>query len=299
MKRVNVDISSFDLFLDTICNTFGGIVFLAILLALTIQTRSVIPSPQSADEQPVTEEEIRQLVAQLDSATNSHFLMAETLRQTPDVGVASADRGYRELVVELDKKNDALADRTKQNAEITRQLAEMYAENTSLDTQNAQLREDLAEMQQEISQLESDFVSATEAKQEVLRLPRVGTSHGATFIVLLKGSRAYLAYRPIGGFHSDHVNTRERLGGAIEISPKSGAGWDLDSPQGFQQLVQLIAEVSGRNAIMTLAVWPDTYEKFSPVKDQLIEQSIPYQIWLEGDDPFLTVFRGSAAATVQ
>lgn len=299
MKRVNADISSFELFLDTICNTFGGIVFLAILLALTIQTRSVVRTPQSADEQPPTEEEIRQLIAQLDSATNSHAVLAETLRQTPDMGVASADEGYRQLMDELNRKNDAVAERTKQNAEVTRQLAEMFAENTALDTQNAQLREDLAELQQEISQLESDFVSATEAKQETLRLPRVSTSHGSNFIVLLKGSRAYLAFRPVGGFNGDHVTTRDGPGSAIRISPKSGAGWDLTSREGHQRLGQLMDEISGRNAIMTLAVWPDTYEKFSQVKDQLIEQSIPYQIWLEGDDPFLTVFRGSGAATVQ
>jgi len=181
-------------------------------------------------------------------------------------------------------------------------LGGMFAENTALDTQNAQLREDLAELEQEISQLESDYVAATDSKQETLRLPRVSTSHSSSFIVLLKGARAYLAYRPGGfgsDFHLDHVTTRERSGGAIEIEPKAGAGWNLDSSHGIQELSGLITQASSKNSIMTLAVWPDAYDKFSPIKDELIEKNVPYQLWLEGDDPFLTVYRGSGAATVQ
>ncbi len=44
-RRQRDDSDSFDLFLDTICNTFGGNVFLAILVALLAKVRSGTDSP--------------------------------------------------------------------------------------------------------------------------------------------------------------------------------------------------------------------------------------------------------------
>ena len=45
MKRPNSEDSSLELLLDTMCNTFGGVMFIAISLAVMVSLRSAFSNP--------------------------------------------------------------------------------------------------------------------------------------------------------------------------------------------------------------------------------------------------------------
>ncbi len=53
-RRRTGQASSLDLFLDTICNAFGGIMFLAILLSVLVQNRTKQPSEVKTPQVPMS-----------------------------------------------------------------------------------------------------------------------------------------------------------------------------------------------------------------------------------------------------
>ena len=104
-EQQNVD-SSFDLFLDTICNTFGGIVFLAILLAIMIQSKSVIENIEPTNETRVSADEYNALSQDLESLQNEYETVTKALASLPRVQSDPEDLSYTNDIKELEEKID-------------------------------------------------------------------------------------------------------------------------------------------------------------------------------------------------
>lgn len=302
MKRDTNEVSSFDLFLDTICNTFGGIVFLAILLALMIQTRAVVKMEYASSEQPPTPDEIRQLTSRLDSLASAHASLAATLENTPETFGVADDQEYRQKIELLNQLNAEIAEVTQQNAKASRLLAEQLVENAALQAANEKLPDELAETRKELVKRQTQYLVAMESKQQTLRLPKTRSSSAASMLLLFKGNRVYVAHRPSlfrGGFNADHVTTKTLILGGTEIRPVAGAGWPIDDAEGLRQIHQIVQEAADQGLILTTAVWPDSYARFSGLREKMIKATVPYQLWLQDEDSVLTVVPGSGSSRIQ
>lgn len=302
MRRTDPDLSSFDLFLDTVCNAFGGIVFLAILMALMVQTRSVVKTTESLAEQAPTPDEIREWISQLDTLSAQHAALAETLANTPEGGVAPEEEEYRELMEASQQTEKELADATQKHAKATRELAEKLAENATLAAENAKIPADLIAANQSVGDKKTEYQAALDSKQETLRLPKSKQSDAASLLVLFKSGVVYLAKRPSlygKGFNADHVTTKSKTDGGTEVRPVPGAGWVLASAAGEVAVKTMIDDAAADGFIITLAIWPECYEDFTSLREQMVSTGVPYQLWLQDDEEVLTVYSGTGAASVQ
>lgn len=301
-RRSETDATSFDLFLDTICNTFGGVVFLAILLALMIQTRAVVKSDDTTADQRPTPDEIRDSIHQLDLLAAQHATLAAALESTPVQTRSPDDNQLIELSQQVSKSEAELAQLNQANAASTKTLGEMTASNADLDAENKQIPVAVAAAQQQVKEGENRYVSAAQQKQESLRLPKTRESNAASYLVLFKSDRIYLARRPSfirDTFNVDHVRTNKLPGGGVEVIPVGSAGWDIGSSSGNSQIMSLISDAARGRNIMTIAIWPDCFDKFGTLREAMINQNVPYQLWLQQDGEELVVFFGSGSSRIQ
>lgn len=302
MRRSEPDATSFDLFLDTICNTFGGVVFLAILLALMIQTRAVVKSDDTTADQRPTPDEIRDSIHQLDLLASQHATLAATLENTPLQAKSADDSRLIELSEQVSQAEAELAKLNQANAASSKTLGEVTSSNAQLDEENKKIPVAVAAAQQQVKEGENQYVSAAQEKQESLRLPKTRESNAASYLILFQSDRIYLARRPafIGNsFNADHVTTNRLTGGGVEVIPVASAGWDIDSSGGNAEIMSLISDAARGRNIITVAIWPNCFDKFDVLREAMINQNVPYQLWLQEDGENLVVFFGSGSSRIQ
>jgi hypothetical protein len=298
MKGRDDSTGSFDLFLDTICNTFGGIVFLAILLAILIQTRAIVKTPQQeSEESPLTAEQVRELIAELDMARSDYSAIAAAFASLPPLTTSEDDADYRKLDAERKAIEGQVSNAMQKQTRQTQLLARQLAENVEINEENAAVPRELQDIESKVHERSASLKSLVTSRQTTLKIPRDRATNAPSVLGLLQGSRFYLAKLPSyssRSFNDDHVST-QASGRGINIKPRSGRGWSLND----RELTTMIQNAHSRRHIVTVAVWPDSYDDFSTVKEALVKSGVMYQLWPQQQDEVLTVYFGAGHNRVQ
>lgn len=301
MKRISAaETSSFDLFLDTICNTFGGIVFLAMLLAITVQMRSV--EPKDIAPPAASPDAIRELLTELDDVSAKHEELSNALMRLPPPAPRHEDIEYHELTAQLEVLQERLSDATARRTSVARDLANQLVTNMQLKEESEHVVEELKGIEEQVDQRSEHLRRTLADQQETLRLPRERTSRSSSALLLLQGGTVYLARQPSlfsSDFNSEHVTTEAVFGGGVRIIPKSAAGWKLSLSGGWSKTDQLLKDTVATGSIVTIAVWPDSHDSFARVKRRMVELGLFYQLWPQAENEALTVHFGGGGSRVQ
>ena len=133
MRRRQTQTDSFDLFLDTICNTFGGIIFLAILVAILIQTKSVLHQPEQKDQTTHTRQEFRELQTRLTAAESSVLRLTLALESMPEINPNDDFREYAETKNELAEIDQNIQQMMTESKTKSKELEAIIAANETLE----------------------------------------------------------------------------------------------------------------------------------------------------------------------
>ncbi|MDB4423148.1 hypothetical protein OAG34_01380 [bacterium] len=291
MRRRQTQTDSFDLFLDTICNTFGGIIFMAILVAILIQTRSVLHEPEQTDQTTHTPQEMRELQARLTAAESSVQRLSIALESMPEINPSDDFREYVETTSELERIEQNILQMIADSKAKSNELEVIIANNETLKEENDNVPERLRSLT-ELAQKEEAAVSELiNTKQTTLKLPREKESSAESTLALLKGDLLYLAGEFDGirdEFDGPHIDTKKALGG-FRVLPSAGKGVDAEN----SEAVSFLSRTVRQGQIVTLAVWPDSFGLFAELKPKLIESGLRYQIWIQSPNTDLIVSIGS------
>jgi|GEM_PF-2156470 len=290
---------SFDLFLDTICNTFGGVVFLAILLAIMIQTRSVIRDSDPSEKR-ATPDELRAAIVQLESLTRERESLLQAISILPPVEHPIETAAYQQLQSEaanLDTRLTAAIDNQKDHANV---LAELAAANATLKEETQKVPAQVASAQAELASQEQSLKKLAMSKEKPLRMSRTRSSSAASILLLVDNGKLYLARRPTlfgRGFNDQHVTTSTGFGTAVEVLPRENAGWSLKTDEGLRELRQIIAEANSGGMTLTLAVWPNSFDHFGNLREEMTSAGILFDLWPQADSIPLRVHFGSGGSS--
>lgn len=293
--------SSFDLFLDTICNTFGGIVFLAILLAIMIQNRSIVRTVEQLDQQP-SPEEVRALITKLDKLSSEHTTLQTSLENLPAVAPHAEDEEYLTLAEQVKKMEEKVAERVAMQTRASRSLAEIVEENAIQQQENERVPAQLENAENKLDEATAEFERLLASKKQTLRLPKVRTSSTASALLVVKDASIFLARTPslfAQGFNTKQVTTTTLPDGGIRIEPLAGTGWRLGSGQGSAEFEKVIQQARQSGHILSIAVWPESYGEFAVLREAMIAAGVNYQLWPQSQGEALVVYFGSGASTIQ
>lgn len=271
---------SLDLLLDTMCNTFGGIIMIAILVALLAQQSPapIVPADRARSE--MTERRLaiadtdlaaaRALRTQLEAAA-SHALASradEKERLTDAVRVAQmtadtqAARTADSAAMKAADPGKVLADLATRSAAQGRRTGDLQNAIAAQLQNSARLQSRLTEL---AMQMEKEFDTRT--KQ--LRLPKERAQTKGPFNVILKYARAY----PLTDSHGDrNVKSIEwvELRGGRRARPIAGSGDDAAS------LARLFQKLKGEDIYIAFYVYTDAFEFFSAARDAASQRGLEY-----------------------
>jgi hypothetical protein len=294
---------SLELLLDTICNTFGGVLFIAILVVMLLrQTSSTPDTPPTPVKTP---EELQSLAQQL-TTLSRELIRLQQLRASQQVIV---DRLVPQEVLELlELHKELLAERALQQAAVDEKRAEniLLAANVEQTLQDIrQLESDLETAVKQRTELRARLESERKAKTQNVRLPVLKTLSDKREIgVSLRYGRAYLWHDYDAQLNQRGLNARDFVvigeeDDALVVRPNPARGIPLnESAESKTAIRELLNRFSPRRFYITPIVRPDSYGVFQHFRDELLEMGFEYRLMPVDEDTSITD-RGGSGGQVQ
>ena len=302
-RRRRSDDSSLELLLDTICNTFGGVLFLAMLVSLLLQATRNQAAPSAADQPPKPaiskadvirlSTETREMEAELEQLDTDLVRVRGFVRDFSTPGFAeSLDQLHAEqkkqrdlearrveLLVALAADKTAAAT-TAAGAMATRDRAK-DAETTSRDA--AALLETAQEKHDKLVRsaiLLQEKVDKKNVIQSTGKAPRERDTDKREFGVLMRYGRMYLTHIHTG--FSRVVNTKDFTIvegiGLNKATARPGAGIDICGAAADAQLQELLEIYPPATWYPCIVVHPDSYDAFQVLKAKLVNKGYEYRV---------------------
>lgn len=302
-RRKRTNSSSLDLFLDTICNAFGGIMFLSILISLLLQMRS--DEKESHTNPLLTAEEFDNLQSEIKRLGEENTRITQSIQLLQDalIPASPANHEAERLKLQIDSAQEDLDTIAKSRTELVERLGALTGSNLAMEKQVREAGEDLTRLETALEKSNRDWQKAIATRTRLTELPKTKSTSKANVLLGLRYGKMYLISNLQGGnfsadkWNKDHVLSTQFLG-VTSIRLRQDAGWRVDSTS-FQTIAeQLFRSVSSDQYFMSIAVWPDSYEQFEAVKQTLIAKGFEYDLLPLGDVDAVTVGSGGEA-TVQ
>lgn len=271
---------SLDLLLDTICNTFGGILFISMLVVilLTMSSESVPvepPSPAAHGRMVDLRDQLERTQAALNSL-QSAVKQRETLRDrfTSRESVDLARQlqeltGRAETAVAL--KNEGLEAIASAQKDINETLSKMQ-----------QFRQEQERLQAALLDIQSRLDAEIAVRSRTSQLPKQRRTTKTQIPFLIKDGRlhAYASVDPSGRVVHNERDVKVLMDGEKSyLEPISGAGLVLNpASEDLSGVETSFAPFDKERYFVALVVWPDSFEHCQLAKTALVRGGFEYQL---------------------
>lgn len=301
-RRTTAPADSLELLLDTLCNTFGGVLFIAILVVILLQMtggRSASPGTHST-----TADELHDLTAELDIVTRELDALRKRMPQS------HRDDSPPIMEETVDFRQQAASARERLE-ELTRLGHEKLSEANRHDAQKLAIDEDLASLDQraarvnrEIEDLRLEIAKEQKAHARSLRTPVMHQTNKQSLTIELRYARLYLLHRydpsgeRLGPNLDDYVLLSDRNAGLL-VTADPTQGMPMGSPAELKvALKKKLAHFSPERWIIDLAIRADSFDGFHSLMMATQELGYEMRLTLVEDDGVFSD-RGGTRKTVQ
>ncbi|WP_146561876.1 hypothetical protein [Posidoniimonas corsicana] len=291
-----------DLLLDTVSNTFGGILFLAVLIVILLRftgrdTPLISSSVAPNDYGGPSELEIATAKAIVDELRTA---CRQARQNASEMGAAQVKGQYRSYLDLQLQRSELQVRRAKQ---LT-QLSELQVAVRQSQAEAASTLSEAASLKNEIAEVESEILRETAKVSRTTELPSLRNTNKREFPVILRYGRLYAPYSPTG-----YGESRKRsLGGfvvldeddsIVRVTPKPYAGLLLDGGQAMTQLLEdLFENLDEERFYVAIGIWEDSFAEFSELRARLVDLGYEYRVVPIAEDGVI-VEGGARDALVQ
>lgn len=303
-RRRGVKQDSLELLLDTICNTFGGVLFIAILVVLLLQQTGKAPASAVAATMNLSPIELQALTTRLE-AVDTELSRLKQNRASQDALIENfAPLEVRQL---LEQRKESTARQDALQAEVDRLLAGNAAlvdEVEAIQTDNSSVRSGLKDAKTRLTEARAKLAQERQARVQEVRLPVVRDAVMKSEIgLILRYGRLYVWHKyELGirrGLNTDDFAIVESKPGYLVTHPIPTAGVPLDSSQESREAVrQVLSKFDPNRCYLAVVVRPDSFEVFQHLRDVAQDLRFDYRLIPVGtDDPMMD--RGGEGGHVQ
>lgn len=282
-RRNSLNNDSLDLLLDTITNTFGGILLVALLLVLLIRNTTAQQAAANDDER-VTVAEQQKLQVEVDRLQGRRETLRQSMQMLKDLEANFADPGKQQLAEALSKLLGEVNALQEQEQQLQAAAAGLKSQAEELESDKLAGQKDAVGLQAALASAESDLKSELALRTRTMELPREQyTNKALTCVFLLKG-QLFFPDRGTGraGFRVN-LNQFERCeesaanlvlasGEAYRVKPASGLAIDRDVIQ------TKLLNFPANDFYITIVCDRESFEKFGSFKDVLVELGYEHRI---------------------
>lgn len=285
---------SLDLLLDTICNTFGGVLFMAMLICLLAgkpSARAHVDAESSARDQLASmDAEDRRRRAEADAETRAR-------RATRDR--AAVDAQLAELATRIGSDASTVTNMAAHFADRDAEVRDALSSRDQLGelARRAQeKREAIAvalagttQRRAEAKAADGAAVAAQDRSRLSLRVPTAHATNKQQAVAFVSRGRLYAGVYPSADYRGHVPAYRGNTAGGNSIGPQDlpdalGSAPIASSGDAARALTeQRLAALDPTAAYVVFAVWPDSHEAFRLLRDALTARGIGYGLLLMGE----------------
>ncbi|MEO2035474.1 MAG: hypothetical protein ABGZ35_25625, partial [Planctomycetaceae bacterium] len=266
---------------DTICNTFGAVIFISILVAVLVS--------QSSRSRPVPE-------SKTDPAVDAAIVQSDIQQARERLRVLSGQVRQQELVTKrfASQESMALAGKIKQHTEdrvrLTEEKAEAVKEITDAQAASVILQNKLQLEQAaldaasaENSRLQTELAEQSELAGRTARIPRVRKTDKMSLVYAIDDGRLFRVTTVQQTI--DNVDCERTTESGVDvIRPRAGAGVKITSGSLPSSLERRFSGITSGTQFVQLFVSRDSFSQFLPVKDLLVKLGLEYEVLITDND---------------
>lgn len=294
-RKSNPNASSLDLFLDTICNAFGGIMFLSILISVLAQLQG--NNGDAADATPVTKEEAAQMAQQITESQAERAQLMAMIQKLEQEQLGGDESQLIDMLGRLEEAQKKLNEMVTQQLQTSSKLSDAQAEVETLQQEAEKVKRELSESRAALVAKQKALNDALDAHEQKVQLPQAKISKKTNILLAMRYGKVYLVTDPsqpgAGNFFSDHVEKLVADSG-VRIRPKQDSGWVWSDTQTAARLNSAIANRRPADCFLTVAVWPDSFDAFGELKQHIVQLGYEYELLPLADVPTILIDRGSS-----
>lgn len=287
MNRKAATGDSLDLLLDTICNTFGGILFIAMLVVILTNkaSRDAAPATPTAESSRT----LRKLRGELTESESRLTKLRRAVRQKEDLERRFADPESLTLLESLrslDENSDSLM---HERAEKLADVAESQADLEDTARKLEQLVEQMAQAKDRLRKEKENLEREASVRARTSAAPQQRTTQKLPLVFFLQGGRlcSYASRDTDGNLVQNEAETKvaEEAPGKKYVEPVSGSG--LVVAIDGSNADEIAARLSGfdrQRFHLTVFVFKDSFGQFESLKNQMIRSGFEYRLLPIPDD---------------
>ena len=281
-RRATLEFDSLELLLDTICNTFGGILFLAVLVIIlvhrtgeSLQRAAVAKLDRKAASSKSQDLDQRQSeLRSLERALNEYRTTLTGLKT--EEAAAQAHR-----VLELREEVAALtADRVK----YLQQFASLNNQLEGDEQKRERVRSSLALAKKDEQSLEEKLDRERKNRTRTTSLPILRQTDKREFPLILRFGHLYVPFTAESGLVTRKSNLSEFVvlddkGPVIRATPKPYAGLPIDDGDELPNSVRRkLNSLDHGTVYLAIGVWEDSFEEFQLLKEIIVKLGFEYRL---------------------
>ena len=277
-RRVKSSDDSLELLLDTICNTFGGIIFMALLVSVLsgqasneVALASVEKGKQAELERLSVElsEELQNL-EQLRTANN----LISRISQSID------NPKLKKLLIQKENLQNAIM---RLDNQLSKEIIELSKDQSEVNIRSNELtrkQKMLENSKNELSQLELELQQTEKNNARVFGFPIVQLTEKKQFSIAIKNNRICFFERFTSNGLEDDPDQVTKTGNGFlgfKFIPRFENGINFNS-NSISVIKKIIDKFDPDRFHATIFVWDDSIEAFQKVTELLLLKEIKYEV---------------------
>lgn len=276
---------SLDLLLDTVCNMFGVILLIAILVTLLTQT---IPATPASDNS--TAEILQRKIATAESDLADAIRLRDESAKGIDPKLVMLSSETLQLRQAIDQARSRLEqvdakihdqvvaqtfDFTSESAKLSQQLLEAERKQTELANTIKTDDQNTARLRSRSSALTQQTQQTKEARVTKLRFPKERTGTKDTFSIIVKYNQVYPLYNQNLDKNTETISwTPSVLSDSETAVPINGKGLDLVRDRAG--IVRFLQAVPTADYYVAFYVYTDSFDAFHSLREMAVQAGFEF-----------------------
>tara|TARA_R110002095_G_scaffold114656_1_gene100061 strand:+ start:8235 stop:9149 length:915 start_codon:yes stop_codon:yes gene_type:complete len=273
--------SSLELLLDTICNTFGGVLFISILVVILINISSDSARSRPPDE--IAQTELMEMQLELEKSQDRIQKLQHVIEQQQSIEKQFVDPDTKNLVHIWMQLNAKLTNLAESKEQTLSNISEDQVVINKVAVESKQSADMLASVKEEYSSLQSKLRLEVEARSHSARLPKLRKTDKNEMVFFLH-KQYFSSYARKMGEGKYVPNTNEVVektdlqGDYIEPVTSAGIKISSDGNSVKEALEKRLSDFKPNQHYIAVFVSPDSFEQFTVLKDLMVKKGFEYRL---------------------
>ncbi|MGY8654213.1 MAG: hypothetical protein ACKVJX_11395 [Verrucomicrobiia bacterium] len=276
-RRLPEQSDSLEMLLDTMCNTFGGIILIALMISLI--AKDAKPAPELTDAEVVAKEmQERKLQQAKEELKQAQMFNQKLAAQLGDPGrteqIKLLERredvadSFEETKKELQEAQQKLVETAKSIEEMEQMKKDRSAENVMMTKQREEEKKRSQDLAAELNDVQKRLTREMNNRVRRLRLPREHETTKEPVEMIVRYGRIYPVQRYIrgasSGFNSGAIKLTSVGDELRELAPIPDKG--IDPSNNIRAMVDYYKQLP-RNSYLVFRVYGDSFGQFNISKE--------------------------------